>query len=475
MEFTVIFFLITIIFQNVYDCNGRKYSDTFRLRQAQRRNYRQNEDSDDSEINNRRFNDYPRSKSRRGNWPQTPEEEFRRNGHRHDNVNILRLGSVEIDDSQLDLKHADVKILPLSEEKFVIALLKVPDTVPQRTHSRNSNQYDERRNRRSQSFLNNLQILSQNNNLSAQDTLLQKYAKKYRNYHLEMTKKRIEQLQWENKTPHLEGIVNTALTPQISLKSYLRNFKVTRLEDVVQHYSKLQEETEQNDLINDLTQPEDKANEEIFKLYQPLNYKMRTSNLYENSLSDVPLERLINAHRKLEQEIDRRKTLLEKYSNILTLKSLKEISQSRPIISRPETKKQVVEIKEAEIVHNATEAQTENSTTHPSAIEEKRKIAEEFLSNYKLIAPLFPRKPKKVGKSKKSKSLLGSEDKTEKSVRLRARTDSNEDLHVLRSGTDPTESPPKQHKEEKEKPRPTLMSSPRGIITYAKRRGINEY
>ncbi|KAF9791328.1 hypothetical protein SFRURICE_021494, partial [Spodoptera frugiperda] len=97
---------------NVYDCNGRKYSDTFRLRQAQRRNYRQNDDSDDSEINNRRFNDYPRSKSRRGNWPQTPGEDFRRNGHRHDNVNILRLGSVEIDDSQLDLNHADVKILP---------------------------------------------------------------------------------------------------------------------------------------------------------------------------------------------------------------------------------------------------------------------------------------------------------------------------------------------------------------------------
>ncbi|KAF9791326.1 hypothetical protein SFRURICE_021492, partial [Spodoptera frugiperda] len=70
-----------------------------------------------------------------------------------------------------------------------------------------------------------------------------------------------------------------------------------------------------------------------------------------------------------------------------------------------------------------------NSTTQPSIIEEKRKIAE-------LIAPLFPRKPKKVGKSKKSKSLLGSEDKTEKSVRLRARTDSNEDSHVLRSGTD---------------------------------------
>ncbi|KAF9791329.1 hypothetical protein SFRURICE_021495 [Spodoptera frugiperda] len=104
--------------------------------------------------------------------------------------------------------------------------------------------------------------MSQNNNLSAQDTILQKYAKKYRNYHLEMTKKRIEQLQWENKTPHLEGIVNTAFKP------------VTRLEDVVQHYSKLQDETEQNDLINDLTQPEEKTNEEIFKLYQPLNYKM---------------------------------------------------------------------------------------------------------------------------------------------------------------------------------------------------------
>ncbi|CAH1643195.1 unnamed protein product [Spodoptera littoralis] len=283
-----------------------------------------------------------------------------------------------------------------------------------------------------------------------------------------MAKKRMEQLQWENKTPHLEGIVDTALKPEIS---YLRNMKVTRLEDMVQQYSHLQEDMEQNDLINKLIQPEDKVNEEPFTLYQPMNYKMRTLSNYENPLRDVPLERLINAHRKLEQEIDRRKTVLEKYLNKLKLNSLNEMSKV-PISRHPSTGKQLVIKKATEIIHNATEAQTEASTTHSSIIDDKRKIAEEFLSNYKLTAPLFPRKPKKA------KSIFRSGNQTESSVKTRTKDDSTEDSQALRSGAEPTKSPPGNHKEEKqksEKPRPTLMSAPRGIITYAKRRSINKY
>ncbi|CAH1643196.1 unnamed protein product [Spodoptera littoralis] len=136
MDFTVTFFVITIIFQNIYDCNGRKFRNNYRLHQAQRRNYRQEEDSDDSEINNQRYYNYhPGSNTRRSNWAQIPnasEETFRRHGDRsYDNlnVNVIKLGSTEIDDGQFNLKYTDAKILPLPQEKFVLALLKLPDTV----------------------------------------------------------------------------------------------------------------------------------------------------------------------------------------------------------------------------------------------------------------------------------------------------------------------------------------------------------
>ncbi|XP_022835913.1 uncharacterized protein LOC111363331, partial [Spodoptera litura] len=117
MDFTVTFFVITIIFQNIYECNGRKFRNNYRLHQAQRRNYRQEEDSDDSEIINQRYYNYhPGSNTRRSNWPHipnAPEETFRRQGGgSYDNLNVLKLGSTEIDDSQFNLKYTHAKILP---------------------------------------------------------------------------------------------------------------------------------------------------------------------------------------------------------------------------------------------------------------------------------------------------------------------------------------------------------------------------